>query len=137
MFIDTSAIVTILTGEAEQSAMARVIEASGQRFSSGLVPLESVMALTRFDLGGPARCAVAVDQLLSRFGIEILPITDEVSFVAVDAFARFGKGQGHPAKLNLSDCMSYAVAKHHKLPILCKGEDFAKTDINLVELPQG
>jgi ribonuclease VapC len=47
---------------------------------------------------------------------------------AVIAFERFGHGR-HPAKLNFGDCMSHAVAKHHGVPLLYKGNDFRLTDI--------
>jgi hypothetical protein len=30
---------------------------------------------------------------------------------ARDAFLRFGRGRGHPARLNMGDCMAYAVAR--------------------------
>ena len=49
--------------------------------------------------------------------------------LAQDAFKAFGKGKGHPAKLNFGDCMSYAVAKFHDVPLLFKGDDFRLTDI--------
>ena len=57
-----------------------------------------------------------------------------VSFEAVDiaaaraAYFRFGKGF-HPARLNFADCFSYALAKSRDLPLLFKGDDFARTDI--------
>ena len=41
---------------------------------------------------------------------------------------RYGKGR-HPAGLNLGDCASYAVARTLSLPLLFKGDDFAKTDL--------
>ena len=47
---------------------------------------------------------------------------------SVDAFIRFGKGR-HPAGLNFGDCISYALAQSMGLPLLYKGDDFAKTDI--------
>ena len=40
----------------------------------------------------------------------------------------YGKGR-HPAGLNFADCLSYALAKRSGEPLLFKGEDFAKTDI--------
>jgi ribonuclease VapC len=46
----------------------------------------------------------------------------------VRPFARFGKGR-HPAGLNLGDCAAYALARLRGLPLLFKGDDFAKTDI--------
>ena len=39
------------------------------------------------------------------------------------------KGRIHPAKLNFGDCMAYAVAKVHDVPLLYKGTDFSQTDI--------
>jgi ribonuclease VapC len=48
--------------------------------------------------------------------------------VAVDAFIRFGKGR-HPASLNFGDCLTYAVARLADQPLICVGDDFAKTDL--------
>lgn len=50
--------------------------------------------------------------------------------VAADAFARFGKGR-HPARLNYGDCMTYATARVAEAPLLCVGDDFARTDLPL------
>ena len=52
---------------------------------------------------------------------------------AVEAWLRFGKGR-HPAQLNFGDCMSYAIAKVADQPLLCVGEDFIKTDLELVNI---
>ena len=72
--------------------------------------------------------------LLSRFINETLirtvPFGDAHYSTAVDAWLRFGKGR-HPAGLNLGDCLSYATAKLAGQPLLCTGEDFAKTDLEL------
>ncbi len=72
--------------------------------------------------------------LLSRF-LEELDV-EVISFgaahwpAALDAFARFGKGR-HPARLNLGDCLTYAVARLADEPLLCLGDDFAQTDLTL------
>ncbi len=47
---------------------------------------------------------------------------------AAEAFERFGRHR-HKAELNFGDCMSYAVARTHDVPLLYKGADFALTDI--------
>jgi ribonuclease VapC len=52
-------------------------------------------------------------------------LIDEV----LKAYQRYGKGTGHRARLNFGDCFSYAFAKRLKAPLLFKGEDFSKTDI--------
>jgi len=47
----------------------------------------------------------------------------------VRAYARYGKGTGHPAQLNFGDCFSYAAAKRVGAPLLYKGADFSHTDL--------
>jgi ribonuclease VapC len=49
------------------------------------------------------------------------------------AFTDFGKGR-HRAGLNFGDCFSYALASTQDEPLLCKGNDFRHTDIEIVEL---
>ncbi len=43
-----------------------------------------------------------------------------------------GKGRHAPA-LNFGDCMAYAVARVADEPLLCTGDDFPKTDLELAE----
>jgi len=50
--------------------------------------------------------------------------------MAVDAYARFGKGR-HAAGLNFGDCLTYAVAHLSDQPLLCVGDDFARTDLRV------
>jgi ribonuclease VapC len=52
--------------------------------------------------------------------------------LAVDAYNRFGKGTGHGAGLNFGDCFSYALAKAFSEPLLFKGNDFSRTDIDVI-----
>jgi ribonuclease VapC len=63
--------------------------------------------------------------------IALVPLTVEQAEAARQVFVNFGKGR-HPAKLNLGDCCSYALAKVSGLPLLFKGDDFSKTDIPCV-----
>ena len=69
------------------------------------------------------------DDLLERFDIEVVPFTPELADVARQAYRDFGKGSGHPAKLNFGDCMAYALARSERKPLLYVGKDFAQTDI--------
>ncbi len=46
-----------------------------------------------------------------------------------EAFLRFGKGR-HPARLNMGDCLTYAVAKLAGMPVLFTGTDFSQTDLD-------
>jgi ribonuclease VapC len=54
--------------------------------------------------------------------------------IAAEAFVRFGKGR-HPARLNYGDCMTYATAWLAEAPLLCVGDDFARTDLPLALAP--
>jgi ribonuclease VapC len=64
-------------------------------------------------------------------GIEIVPFGNLHWQRAIDAYSRFGKGR-HPAALNFGDCMTYATAALARQPLLCRGDDFRKTDLELV-----
>lgn len=50
-----------------------------------------------------------------------MPLDGDHWSIAVDAFARYGKGR-HLAALNFGDCLTYAVAKLSGEPLLCLGD---------------
>ena len=129
MFIDTSVIVALLAGEPEAGQLIALISKSKTRLTSGLVVLEASMRLsTILDLD-PVLVESRVRDLLDEASIDIVPIDGDVATKAVAAFATYGKGRGHPAQLNLADCMSYACSKMYDVPLLFKGNDFSRTDI--------
>ena len=70
-----------------------------------------------------------VERYLSEFRIENTAMEPETAGLALDAFRRYGKGR-HPAALNFHDCFAYACARHHRVPLLYEGNDFALTDID-------
>jgi len=130
MFIDTSVIVALLAGEPEADGFANRISEAKARFTSGLVILEASMRLsTMLDID-PVKVEARIAALIETAGISVVPINAGIAKRAVAAFALYGKGRGHPAQLNLADCMSYACAKAYRVPLLFKGEDFARTDID-------
>lgn len=129
MFIDTSVIVAVLCQEDEAERFARAIEGAIEKFTSPIVRLEASMVLATRQGRPPSDVEVDFDAFLQEARINVMPITDDIGRSAVEAFQRFGKGRGHPAQLNLADCLSYACAKAHRVPILFKGRDFAKTDL--------
>ncbi|MGE0419798.1 MAG: type II toxin-antitoxin system VapB family antitoxin [Acetobacteraceae bacterium] len=47
----------------------------------------------------------------------------------LEAFSCYGKGQDHPARLNMGDCFAYAVAQNRGLPLLFAGNDCSHTDL--------
>jgi len=129
MFVDTSVVVSILSGEADSSELARRIEAASGNITSALVVLEAVMRLSTKLQVEPLEVEAAVAAFLAEARIEIVPIGNAAAGLAVKAFSDYGKGRGHPARLNLADCLSYACAKEHGVPLLYKGDDFSRTDL--------
>lgn len=69
-----------------------------------------------------------VCRLVQEAEIELAPVTTEQLECARKAWRRFGKGN-HPATLNFGDCFAYARASVMGEPLLFKGEDFVRTDI--------
>jgi len=122
--LDTSAIVAIALGEAEEEPFSRIIAASGALVGTPTLLETGLVLVAR--IGNHADTFLA--GLINRPSIHPVAFSLPMYHEAVGAFDRFGRGR-HRAKLNFGDCMAYAVAKSHDVPLLYKGVDFARTDI--------
>ena len=129
MFVDASAIVAIITIERDHEPIARRLDSVGNAITSALAIYEAVLAIARKQGVRVAQANSVVERFCDRAGIQVAPITAETAGTALDTFLRYGKGQGHPARLNMGDCFAYAMAKQHAVPLLYKGDDFAHTDL--------
>jgi ribonuclease VapC len=128
MFIDTSAFIALLTDEPEAADLAAALNRARRRVTSPMVRLETAAALsTRLDIS-PLQAEALFDELIAEAEIAITPITDAIGRLAVQCFAAYGKGR-HPARLKIVDCFSYACAKALREPLLFKGDDFPRTDV--------
>ena len=130
MFVDASAIVAILTREPEADRLADLLEAAAAPITSPIAVFEAVAGLCRKRHASVAEATEDVQAFLAAAGVRPVAITPAEGATALLAFARYGKGRGHPAELNLGDCFAYAVARAHRARLLFKGEDFDKTDID-------
>ncbi|OQW56692.1 MAG: hypothetical protein A4S17_13670 [Proteobacteria bacterium HN_bin10] len=123
MVVDASAILAIHLDEPEREAFReRILQATG--IMSPVNYWEALVRAQAFD-GEAGRDKIV--QLIDFLDIEIVAVDVETAELAAHAFARFGKRA--PAKLNMGDCFAYALAKSRGAPLLYKGGDFAKTDI--------
>jgi ribonuclease VapC len=126
--VDSSAVLAILLREPpEQQLRARLAADAALISVANYVETGQVLAQRE-----PAHAtAVLADfhAFLDRSWITLAPIDEEQARVALDARIRYGRGFGHPAKLNYSDCFAYALAKARNLPLLYVGDDFTHTDI--------
>ena len=122
--LDTSAIVAIALEEPEEETFSRVL-AADHGFVGTPILVEARMVLT----SKMADVDTFLERFLRRPSVHPVAFSLPMYQYAVEAFDRFGKGRGHPAQLNICDCMAYAVAKAHDVPLLFKGTDFGLTDI--------
>ncbi len=130
--VDSSALLAILLHEPERD-----------RFIAALLdrqPVISIVTLTETSLvlfGRRGRTALnELDrQIVAGYEFEIAPVLAEDHQVLRQAMLDFGKGRRRaPAVLNFGDLFAYALAKRLGLPLLYKGEDFARTDVEAVRL---
>ncbi len=128
MFLDASALTAMLVDERDARELLACMQNYTVRTTSPLAVLETVLAVARV-LGLDIRTAnTAVEEFLVLAGVDVEPVPADARRSAIDAFDRFGKGR-HPAALNFGDCFAYACARQAGVPMLYKGDDFARTDI--------
>ena len=128
MILDTSALLAILLDEADAALHAQAIADARDRTISAATWLETAQVITaRRGEGG----VQAFRSLLEKMQAKIAPVDAAQAELAYAAWKQFGKGR-HPAGLNFGDCFSYALAKRLEEPLLFKGDDFSRTDIQPV-----
>jgi ribonuclease VapC len=126
--LDSSAVVALLLNEKEAAAFQRLLRDAETVAIGAPTLLECELVVTSL-LG--AEGLMRLDELLMALGAEIVPFGERELAVARLAFRSYGKGR-HPAGLNYGDCFSYAVAITRGEPLLFKGEDFSRTDVQAI-----
>jgi len=126
MIIDTSAIIAILRNEKDAALYARAIADATDRRVSAINFVESAVVI---DASQDPIATRRFDDFMKEANISVEPVTETQAQIARYAYRDFGKGSGHPAKLNFGDCFAYALAKTLVEPLLFKGNDFVHTDI--------
>ena len=125
MVIDTSAVVAILTGEAESERCVRALdEAESLQMSAASVLEVAMVVESRY--GDVARRSF--DSWLESSAVEVMVVTRDQVELAKEGFRRFGKGR-HPAALNFGDCFTYGLAMALAESLLFCGRDFSRTDV--------
>lgn len=125
MVIDTSALLAIFLAEPERQSFLERIRLDGARLLSAPNALEAanVLEARRGEVAGRE-----FDLFLHRLNIELVAVDAAQVEVARAGWRKYGKGR-HPASLNFGDCFAYALAKTSGEPLLAKGNDFTKTDL--------
>jgi ribonuclease VapC len=126
MILDTSAVIVILRDEPEAAVFAKAIEDAAYLRISAVNYVEAAAVI---DGSRDPIASRRFDDLLREAQVGIEPVTEVQARIARRAYNDFGKGSGHPAKLNFGDCFAYALAKVRREPLLFKGDDFLHTDV--------
>ena len=125
MIVDASAILAIALGEEDAKRFSDVIALAQDPWMSAVNFVEAAIRMQRLR---PAEARRTLDALIGDSRISVRPVTVAQAEIAREAHLAFGKGR-HPARLNLGDCFAYALARESGRPLLYKGGDFARTDI--------
>jgi len=125
MVLDTSAVLAILQDEPERLKFSEALEDADIRSMSAASFVETSMIIeSRYGSDGVRD----LDLLIAKAAIVLEAVDVEQAHLARQAFRLYGKGR-HAAGLNFGDCFSYALARFCAEPLLFKGKDFSRTDI--------
>lgn len=125
IIVDTSALMSLLFQEPDAESLAVALTVATELRMAAPTWVESAIVVTtrRGDAGYQR-----FQQILEGLGMKVVPCDRTLSEIAFQAWCQYGKGR-HPAGLNYGDCFSHALAKQRSEPLLFKGSDFSKTDI--------
>ena len=126
MIVETSALIAMLRDEPEKLAFVDAIAGASAPLMSAATYLETGIVV---DSKRDPATSFAMDGLINALGKDIVSVTVGQARLARQAYRDFGKGSGHPAKLNFGDCFAYALAVERGEPLLFKGNDFTHTGI--------
>ena len=127
MIVDSSALIAILLREPGcERLRERLLYAEGAVRLASPNYLETSIVVDGWRDPAARR---KFDDLIEEFAIEIVSFTPEHARIAREAYRDFGKGSGHPARLNFGDSIAYALASSEREPLLFVGDDFPHTDI--------
>lgn len=130
MILDSSAIIAMINRESQAEVLERALAGARDAKIGAPTRLESWIVLgAKFGIRGKTLLA----RFLQEWEVTTVAFGNRHADVASDAYYRFGKGR-HPAKLNMGDCLAYATARLEREPLLCIGDGFPQTDLELVDL---
>jgi ribonuclease VapC len=126
MIVDASALIAILRDEPKAAACAEAIGPAPHRRISAANFVEAAIVI---DGSRDPVASRRFDDLVKEAQLVIEAVTEDQARIARDAYRDFGRGSGHPARLNFGDCFAYALARAAGEPLLFIGNDFSHTDI--------
>ena len=129
MIVDSSTIIAILRNEPDAAAIADALQQAPILRISAVTFVEAAVVA---DNDRNPLLSRRFDNLIRDTQMLVEPISARQAEIARQAYRDFGKGH-HKAGLNLGDCFAYALAKEMDEPLLFKGNDFSRTDLEAAE----
>lgn len=129
MIVDSSVVVAILALESGAREFVEAIERAPEGRISVISYVEAAIVL---DSRNNPALGRRLDDFIREARLVLEPVTIEQARRAREAYRDFGKRR-HRAGLNFGDCFAYALAKDKGEPLLFKGNDFTKTDVDVAE----
>jgi ribonuclease VapC len=126
LIVDTSAIIAILRDEPDADRYASALAQAAEVLISAGTYIETAVVI---DSNRDPVLSGRLDDLLAAAQVTVEPVTIRHAELARRAYRDFGKSSGHPAGLNFGDCFAYALSRASGKPLLYKGDDFARTDV--------
>lgn len=127
MILDSSAILAVFQQEPGFEALQSKMEAAETLRIGAPTLSEAGIVLT---IRSRRNATPILSRFLQEYEVDVVAFSAPHWRQAVEAYDRFGKGR-HSAALNFGDCMTYAVAKLARRPLICKGDDFGRTDLEI------
>lgn len=124
MILDASAVLALIFDEHDSPRFADAMADATDLRIAAPSWFEAAMAVDR---RGDVVARARFEDLITRFSLRVEPFTAEHATLARQAWRDYGRGSGHPAKLNFGDCLAYGFAKGEREPLLFKGNDFVHT----------
>jgi len=124
VIVDSSALLAVIQGEPEAAEcidrlLAEECRISAANWVEAGIVMDNRSIVTQREF----------DELMSLAEISVAPVTADQARIARDAYRRYGRGSGHPARLNYGDCFAYALAVSSGESLLFVGDDFGETDV--------
>jgi len=129
MIVDTSAIIAVLKNEPDADEFALALQQAPICRLSAVTWVEAAVVT---DGNRNPVLSRRFDDLLRDVHMRVEAVTSKQAEIARHAYRDFGKGR-HKAGLNFGDCFAYALAKEMDEPLLFKGNDFKRTDVEVAE----
>jgi ribonuclease VapC len=126
MIVDSSALIAILRGEPDARPLLDKMKAAHSVSISTATFFETSIVV---DSRGNPAASRELDDFCEQIALKFIAVDEKQMRIARQTYRDFGKGSGHPARLNFGDCFAYALAKTLDEPLLYKGSDFSHTEL--------